>query len=630
MADIFVSYKAEDRRRVKRLVEALEADNHSVWWDEQIGGGSAWRHEIEAALNAAKCVVVAWSKHSVGPEGMFVQDEATRAQQRHVYVPVTIDKIHLPLGFGETQALPLVGWHGDRSDRRYQAVLAAVRRIAGDETHLPVTHPIQSSRLSRRTMLAGGAVAAATVAGVGGWFVLRPKGASASNRIAVLPFANLSGDPAQAYFSDGIAEELRSSLSRVGMQVIGRASCDAVRNLDIKTAAAKLGVANILTGSVRRSPQTIRIDAQLVSGSDGVERWSQVYDRPAGDVLKIQTDIAENVAQALSVALGQAGRAALTLGGTKSPSAQDFFLRAVHDPSDSEAGRDRQLALFNAAISLDPNYAYAYAYKAAIVSFKADFAPSVDARRRGLSEAIAVVNQAISIAPGMAFGYSVRFLIETEQLQIARAFADARHAISLPGEDANVFYLYAGALDMVGQLEEALRFRDKAISLDPLNADYNQGRATTLVEMHRYSDAVASARRAVAINPEASDYRRTLREALLLQGNFVEAEAVARSLGPTSQLYYEALVAARAGRRALALDKLRTLQSRDGGANHYGYAGIYAQLGLTEDAFKELQLAWHIQDSGLASMRVDPFLDPIRADPRFAALERKLDFPQSV
>ena len=629
MADVFVSYKAEDRRRVKRLVEAFKADGYSVWWDEEIGGGSAWRHEIEAALNAAKCVVVAWSKHSAGPEGLFVQDEATRAQQRRVYVPVTIDKIHLPLGFGETQALPLDGWHGDRSDRRYQAVLAAVRRIAGDDAHL-VRHPIQSPHLSRRALLAGGAVAAATAAGVAGWFVLSPRPASASNRIAVLPFANLSGDPAQAYFSDGIAEELRSSLSRAGMQVIGRASCDAVRNLDIKSAAAKLGVANILTGSVRRSPQTIRINAQLVSGSDGVELWSQVYDRPAGDVLKVQTDIAENVAQALSVALGQAGRAALTLGGTKSAPAQDFFLRAVHDPSDSEAGRDRQLALFNAAISLDPNYAYAYAYKAAIVSFKADFAPTADERRRGLLEALAVVNHAISIAPGMAFGYGVRFLIETAQLQIAPALADAKHAIVLPGEDANVFYLYGNALDMVGQLEDALRFHDKAISLDPLNADYIQGRAGTLLAMHRYSDAVASARKAVALNPEASDYRRTLREALLLQGNYVAAEAVARDLGPTSKLYYEALVAARTGRRALALDKLRMVQSRDGGANHYGYAGIYAQLGMTDDAFKELQLAWQMRDSGLASMRVDPFLEPVRADPRFAALERKLNFPQSV
>ena len=107
-----------------------------------------------------------------------------------------------------------------------------------------------------------------------------------------------------------MAEELRSALSRIGLQVIGRNSCDAVKDLDIKTAAAKLDVANILTGSVRRSPETIRVNAQLVSGSDGVERWAQSYDRAPGDAIKIQSDIAANVAQALSIALGQAGRAA--------------------------------------------------------------------------------------------------------------------------------------------------------------------------------------------------------------------------------------------------------------------------------------------------------------------------------
>src|SRR5687768_15842431 len=114
MSDVFVSYKAEDRKRVRPLVEALEADGYSVWWDEQIGGG------------------VAWSKRSVGPEGTFVQDEAARAQQRRVYVPVTIDKVHVPLGFGEMHALSLTGWKGDRSDPRYQTVLAAVARIAGE------------------------------------------------------------------------------------------------------------------------------------------------------------------------------------------------------------------------------------------------------------------------------------------------------------------------------------------------------------------------------------------------------------------------------------------------------------------------------------------------------------------
>src|SRR4051812_40488489 len=204
MSDVFVSYKAEDRRRVKLLVEALQADGFSVWWDEQIGGGTSWRHAIEAELNAAKCVIVTWTKNSVGPEGTFVQDEATRAQQRQVYVPVTLDKVPLPLGFGGTQALSLTAWRGDRSDQRYQAVLAAARRIVGGDP-APASSSVSRSAIDRRTAIAAAAVAAAAIAGAGGWVLLKPGSALSTGGIAVLPFANLSGDPSRAYFSDGIA-----------------------------------------------------------------------------------------------------------------------------------------------------------------------------------------------------------------------------------------------------------------------------------------------------------------------------------------------------------------------------------------------------------------------------------------
>src|ERR1044071_1608203 len=125
--------------------------------------------------------------------------------------------------------------------------------------------------MKRRTALAGTSVAAAAVAAGGIWFFLKPGSAEASNSIAVLPFANLSGDPAQAYFSDGIAEEIRSALARLaGLKVVGRTSSEAVRNDDAETAAKKLEVANILTGTVRQSPSTIRVTAELIDGQTGI------------------------------------------------------------------------------------------------------------------------------------------------------------------------------------------------------------------------------------------------------------------------------------------------------------------------------------------------------------------------
>jgi hypothetical protein len=106
MSDVFVSYKAEDRPRVERLVEALEAEGLSVWWDAHVGGGEAWREQIAEQLEAAPCVIVVWSKRSTGPEGRFVRDEASRAARRGTYLPVTIDDVDPPLGFGEMQSAP--------------------------------------------------------------------------------------------------------------------------------------------------------------------------------------------------------------------------------------------------------------------------------------------------------------------------------------------------------------------------------------------------------------------------------------------------------------------------------------------------------------------------------------------
>ena len=363
MSDVFVSYKAEDRARVRPLIDALEADGVSVWWDAHLGGGDEWRDTIQQNLADARCVIVVWSKRSVGPHGSFVRDEATRALRRHVYLPVRIEKVDPPLGFGETQALPLIGWKGDRADPCYLAVLGAARAIIAGKPHVARGFTAADSGVNRRTLIAGGAATAAVV-GAGGWLLLKPGSAAASDSIAVLPFANLSGDPGQAYFSDGIAEELRSALARIArLKVIGRTSSELVRDADTTIAARKLGVANILTGSVRRSPTTIRISAQLVNGTTGIEGWSQNYDRALGDALQIQTGIAENVAGALSIQLGRAEKAALTLGGTASAAARDLYLKAValRQSSDAEAVMRRALALFDSAILLDPDYAAAHA-----------------------------------------------------------------------------------------------------------------------------------------------------------------------------------------------------------------------------------------------------------------------------
>src|SRR5688500_18570574 len=131
---VFVSYKAEDRKRLIPLVEALEAEGFNVWWDQHIDGGANWRDEIESHLDAAKVVVVVWSKRTIGPEGRFVRDEAAQAQEAGPYLPITIDKVRPPLGFREVQALDLSTWKGNRADPRFKALSDTIRhRLEGKE-----------------------------------------------------------------------------------------------------------------------------------------------------------------------------------------------------------------------------------------------------------------------------------------------------------------------------------------------------------------------------------------------------------------------------------------------------------------------------------------------------------------
>ncbi|HEY6048365.1 MAG TPA: TIR domain-containing protein, partial [Sphingomicrobium sp.] len=627
MADVFVSYKAEDRRRIRPLVEALQTEGLSVWWDEQIGGGAAWRQAIEAELNAAKCVIVIWSNRSVGPEGEFVQDEATRAQQRHVYVPVLIDKVHLPLGFGETQALPLTGWHGNRSDPKYQAVLAAVRRNVGGRRKTTAA-PLRQPHVDRRTAIAGGAVAAVAIAGVGGWALLKPSSASAGG-IAVLPFANLSGDPRQTYFSDGVAEEIRSALARIaGLKVVGRMSSEAVRNDDTETAAKKLGVANILTGSVRQSPSTIRISAELVDGHTGLDRWSQDYDRAPGDAIKIQTDIAENVASALSATLGTAARNAIEVGGTANAEAQSLVLQMQEVvKGDDKASLEQARGLLDRAIRLDPNYADAYARQSLVVRQLYDrYYGHFDT---GRAEALRLANTAIRLAPKLEGGYRARAAVFVSALQLGPALADYNRAAGLAPGDPNVLRDYSNFLGYVGNTSAALPIADRAIAADPLNPESYVTRIYILFGARRFSEAIAESERIKRDSPQLFNWPLTLGILYLAANRLYDAKRclAQAEAGSAGRLSGSAILAIRMHDAAAASAATDQLKQLFGEAAQYQYAEIDAQRGEKDQAIADLERAWAIKDPGLILLPTDPFLDPIRSDPRFVALVQKMNFP---
>jgi len=630
-ADVFVSYKAEDRARLKLLVAGLEAEGLSVWWDAHIGGGANWREDIQEHLDNARCVIVAWTKHSVGPEGNFVRDEATRAQRRGAYLPIRLDAVEPPLGFGEVQALSLKGWKGDRSDPRFQSVADAVRsRISG--RHRRARRTTLEPRFSRRTAIAGGAFAVALAgAGAAGWLLLKPAPANAK-RIAVLPFANLSTDQEQAYFSEGIAEELRSALSRIGFEVIGRASSDAVKDLDTRAAASKLRVANILTGSVRRSPATIRVNAQLVRGSDGVERWAETYDRAPGDAIKIQSDIATKVAQALSVALGQAARAALALGGTADSAAQDLVLQArqlLREADTAETYR-RSSSLADAAIARDGNYADAYLAKANPLAQLAGFyAPNPIGAASLLALAEAAARKAIEIAPSLGTAHITLAAVHGYQLKFGSALQDARHALALSPDDPFVVGTAIFWITYLGNGDEAFRLADRLTTLDPLSGQTYRLKARLLLRWRRYQEAVGADRKALELAPNLQLPHSLIAFNLILLDRPAEAKLELQALPANllNRLAPEGIMAARSHDRIGAERIIAQLRQQVGDAASYQYAQIHAQAGDVDHAFADLERGVRAKDTGLMQIRVDPFLDPIRGDPRYAALIKELNFP---
>ncbi|HEU4809475.1 MAG TPA: TIR domain-containing protein [Sphingomicrobium sp.] len=632
MSDVFISYKAEDRKRIQPLVQALQADGYSVWWDEHIGTGDEWRQTIEKQLDSAKCVIVAWSKRSAGPEGRFVRDEASRAQRRDVYVPVLLDAVDPPLGFGESQAASLRGWHGNRSDPRYQHVASAVRRIAGSGTEEPA-RSLQPPGVSRRAAIAGGAAATVAVAGVGGWALLKPSSADASsNSIAVLPFANLSGDPAQAYFSDGIAEELRSALARLaGLRVVGRTSSEAVRDEDAETAAKKLGVVNILTGSVRKSPAVVRVGAQLIDGRNGLERWSESYDRAPGDAIKIQTDIAENVAQALSVALGGSGGATLTIGGTNNAEAHNLVLQAdeAMDRATKEDS-DRAIQLVSDALQLDPNYADAYSRKAVYLIRRSNaYSSGREELARYRAAAAPLARKALALAPKSARAHMAMGTIYQNDFNIGAAWSEYRLGRQLAPGDAAVLSRYSYFVSRLGDQAESLRTADKVLDLEPLDPDSYGNRVGALLDARRYQEAVDFAEETQRKSPDLFHDPLLLGHCLMMAGKLDEAKKQFELAGPDKweRLTGEALIFVRTGDSAGLQRKLQRMQELFGEAASYQYAEIYAQAGDKERALSAIEAAWAVRDAGLISILVDPLLDPIRNEPRFEAIVKRMNFP---
>ena len=497
--------------------------------------------------------------------------------------------------------------------------------------------------VTRRALLVSSAgVAVAGIAGVVAWQRGFNGGSAepSGNSVAVLPFENLSGDPDQAYFSDGLSEEVRATLARnVLLLVMAETSSGKFRDRrdDAKTIAATLGVAFLLDGSVRRSGEVVRVAADLIDGATGFSRWSQTFDRSMRDIFAVQSEIADAVASGLAAQVTKAGvpdnapgQELASSGGTASVAAYDDYLRgrALYDLSSDEAAERAALARFDAAIAADPGYAAAHAARSRSLTAIANQYGEVGQLAELYTAAIASAQRAIELAPKFADAHSTLGSVLFQGRLDAHAAREPFEQSRLLGPgDANVLARYSLYSARIGRKQEAADAMRRALVLDPLNPLIHRAAGAIQFAARNYADSIPPAEHALSMNPKMSRAHAAIGDALLMLGRFTEARAAyelepAQDVGLTGKAIVEWKLGNLKGARAAMAKLVADLGERA----LYQQGQVLAQWGERSAALAQLERARLLGDSGLIYLRNDPLLDVLRNEPGFARLLASVGF----
>jgi TolB-like protein/tetratricopeptide (TPR) repeat protein len=638
MSTVFLSYCRSDQADAARLAGALSEAGFDVWWDHLIEGGAAFAKRIESALDGADAVIVLWSAKAVQSD--WVLDEAARGRDLHKLVPASLDGTPAPLGFRQYQTVDLRAWRAGDDDRAMDALRRGVAAIVAPAAPADAAHPragVRASDDGRRRLLLGGLVAAPLVGA--GVFVWQRFGGGASattgNSVAVLPFENLSGDAAQAYFSDGLSEEVRSTLARNhALQVMAKSSSSRFRRREqeVTDIADELGVAYLLDGSVRRDGDRVRVSAQLIDGRTGFDRWSETFDRQLTDVFAVQSEIALVVAEKLSafVAGAAPARDALSaIGGTTDATALDAYLRgrALYDLSVDEASDRAALALFDRALAADAGFAAAHAARARSLTAIANQYGDTAENATLYVEAVTAAERAIALAPALAEAHStLGFTRFQGQLDARGARTPFERSIEIGAGEATVLARFAQYAARCGRFDDARRALSPALVRDPLNPLIHRAAGGIAYAARRFDDSLAPLRKALTMNPKLSRAHAAIGDALLNLGD-VDGALAAYAQEPAAEMRTAGLAVAqtRAARRDDAAASRAALWAM-GDRVLYQIAQVQAEAGEINDALASLERARTLGDGGLVYARNDPFLDPLRREPRFASLLDTLGF----
>jgi len=483
-----------------------------------------------------------------------------------------------------------------------------------------------------------GVLALAVVLLLTNQFVARRDAANAAipeKSIAVLPLTNESGNKDEQYFSDGLSEDLITELAQFeGLTVIGRSSAFQFRDSkeDSKTIGAKLGVATLLEGSVRRAGDVVRISATLINAASGRTLWSQRFDRPYKDLFVLQDEVTKAVASALKAKLLAGDNAAAQTDRPPSGNldAYNAYLQGNFFVAlGTEADFGRAIDQYSIATRLDPKYALAWALSSLAWSNEAAGFLEGAAAEQAYAQAYAAAETALKLAPDLARAHVAKGrLLLNRDFDWAGAEAEARRALDLAPTDGPTRVMLANLRATLGQPAEAIDLIHQALATDPLRAGWYWGLSGNLVALNRLDEADKAIRRAIELQPKAVSYNLQLATIEIQRGN-AQAALAAAEREPPGVWQDEAVALARqigTDRRA-ADAALKVLTEKYATLVAYQIAEVYALRDDADHMFEWLDRAWASRDTGIRNLLIDPFFKRYRDTPRFAAFCKKVGLP---
>jgi eukaryotic-like serine/threonine-protein kinase len=506
-----------------------------------------------------------------------------------------------------------------------EAVDEALTRVLSRTPVDRFTTGAQFVEALRQVNGAGGAAQATVPSG------RTPRATATRKAIAVLPLANMSADPENEYFSDGMTEEIINALAKVpGIQVASRTSSFAFKGkeVDVRQIGEKLGVTSVLEGSVRKVGSRVRITAQLISVADGYHLWSETYDRQLEDVFAIQDEISHAIVDALKLRLGDEGGP--LVAPTKNIEAYTLYLkgRFVFN-KDTEPSTRKALEFFQHSLLQDPAYARSYAGIADCWTQLADdFVVPDDAYPRAKAAATRALQHDPDLVEAIT---SLGKVLCWYEWDFAGAERQLRRAVTLNDNHGEAHWAFGSVLPTVGRLAEAIEEMRKALVLDPLSEVYSRWLGRFMLFSGDYPGAIAQSRKTMDLNADYAYSYLDIGSAYLALGDAEKAlQWFQRGQGlETSVRSYDALIVralAPLGRREEADEILARLEEES--RQHYVRSEImatgYAAVGDSDRAFACLERAFQVRSAGLIYLHVDPAYQPLHRDPRFASLVERI------